>query len=101
MAEEIGIRDASRDALKYGYYVIIGIAITQALSHTFMKDNNFLGMRVFKGDNLISFILLSVAFLPTICRFVHGASIHLAVDGISKKRYKPIVDFCGYCLSYS
>lgn len=87
------IRIASRDALKYVYYVIIGIAITEALSRTFVEGGVFLGVGIF---NKVTFILL-FAFLPTICRFVHGASIHL--DVISKeKRFKTIIDCGGFLL---
>lgn len=89
------VRNASRDALKYVYYVIIGIAITEALIRAFISNGNFLGMQMFIGKQKIPLILL-FAFLPTICRFVHGASIHL--DAISNKRYKSIIDCIGFYL---
>lgn len=88
-------RVASRDALKYVYYVIIGIAITEALSRAFVDNGVFLGGKIFIGSYRVPFILL-FAFLPTICRFVHGASIHL--DVISEKRYKTIIDCIGFLL---
>lgn len=88
-------RQASKDALKVVYYVIIGIAITGALNRVFLKQGTFLGLEIFERKNLPSTILL-FAFLPTICRFVHGASIHL--DVISEKRYKPLIDFVGFFL---
>jgi hypothetical protein len=88
-------RECSANALKTVYYVIIGLAITEALNRAFVKDGSFLGLRIFEGDNLLTFILL-IAFLPSICRFVHGASIHL--DVISQKRYKPLYDFGGFFL---
>lgn len=88
-------RDASKEALKVIYYVIIGIAITEALNRAFLKQGVFLGLQIFESNNLPSIILL-FAFLPTICRFVHGASIHF--DVISSKRYKPLFDFSGFLL---
>jgi len=89
------VRNASRDALKYVYYVIIGIAITEALNRAFINNGQFLGLQMLERDHRIPLILLW-AFLPTICRFVHGASIHL--DTISNFRYKPIVDCIGFYL---
>lgn len=86
-------RESSTNALKMVYYVIIGLAITEALYRTFLKDGSFLGLWVFRTKNLSSTLLL-FALMPTICRFVHGASIHL--DMISAKRYKPFCDFVGF-----
>lgn len=88
----------TKEALKVIYYVIIGIAITEALNRAFLKEGTFLGLQIFETNNLPSIILLFV-FLPTICRFVHGASIHL--DMPSLKRYKPLVDFFGFFLQSS
>ncbi len=88
-------RDASKEALKVIYYVIIGIAITEALNRAFLKQGAFLGLQIFETNNLSSVFLL-FALLPTICRFVHGASIHF--DVISLKRYKPLFDFVGFLL---
>lgn len=59
------------------YYVIIALAITESLNKLFLYN--------------ISSIFLFAAFLFTICRFAHGASIHLIV--YTRKRYKPIFDF--------
>ena len=80
------------------YYVIVGLAITEGLQNAFVKDGTFLGARVFSNENLPKTLLL-LALLPTICRFVHGASIHLGVP--SDKRYKPLVDFIGFFLQGS
>lgn len=91
-------RQCSTNALKMIYYVIIGLAITEALYRTFLKGGSFLGLKVFWQNNLPSTILL-FALLPTICRFVHGASIHL--DMISEKRYKPLFDFIGFFIQGS
>lgn len=91
-------RQCSTNALKMVYYVIIGLAITEALYRTFLKDGSFLGLQVFWPNNFPSTILL-FALLPTICRFVHGASIHL--DMISEKRYKPLFDFIGFFIQAS
>lgn len=91
-------RQCSTNALKMVYYVIIGLAITEALHRTFLKDGSFLGLQVFWSNNLPSTILL-FALLPTICRFVHGASLHL--DIISEKRYKPLFDFIGFFIQAS
>jgi hypothetical protein len=91
-------RQCSTNALKMIYYVIIGLAITEALYRTFLKGGSFPGLKVFWANNLPSTILL-FALLPTICRFVHGASIHL--DMISEKRYKPLLDFIGFFIQAS
>ena len=91
-------RQCSVDALKTVYYVVIGLAITEALDRIFIEDKSFIGLKVFEPDNLPSTMLL-FAFLFTICRFVHGASIHLGV--ISDKRYKPLVDFIGFFIQAS
>lgn len=86
------------EALKMIYYVIIGLAIKEALSRTFLgREENFLGMEIFKGDNLITLFLL-VAFLFTIVRFVHGASIHLEMAKKPEMRWKPLWDFAGFVL---
>jgi len=91
-------RESSTNALKMIYYVIIGLAIAEALYRTFLKDGLFLGSQVVRPNNLPSTILL-FALLPTICRFVHGASIHL--DMASEKRYKPIIDFIAFFIQAS
>lgn len=85
----------STGALTMIYYVIVGLAITEALQNTFVKDEAFLGVKAFCVPNLPKTLLL-MALLPTICRFVHGASIHLGRT--SNKRYKPLVDFVGFFL---
>jgi len=51
-----------------------------------------LGFQCFTQELDRLFLLLALIF--TICRFVHGASIHLDVP--SNKRYKPLVDFVGF-----
>ncbi len=86
-------RQASKDALKAIYYVIIGIAITEALSRTFLDRGDFLGRRILDQPHRVSTFLL-LAFLPTAIRFVHGASIHL--DAMYEKGYKPALDFVGF-----
>lgn len=73
-------RLCSTETFKMIYYVIIGLAFTEALA-SFVK-----------GGSLI----LVFALLPTICRFVHGASIHLETDIDSKKRWKLPLDFLGF-----
>jgi len=80
------------------YYVIVGLSITEALQNTFLKDGSFMGAGAFSTDNLPKTLLL-FALLPTICRFVHGASMHLGVP--SDKRYKPLVDFVWFCFQAS
>ncbi|MDD5004963.1 MAG: hypothetical protein PHS93_00465 [Candidatus Omnitrophica bacterium] len=89
-------RDSSAEALKTVYYVIIAIAITEALSRVLLKNGTFLGWReIFMINNQSAFWLF-FAFLCTICRFIHGASIHL--DVIRKERYKPLIDCIGFYL---
>lgn len=92
------IRKSSANALKMVYYVIVGLAIAEALSRTFVKDGLFIGVDCFRRENLACFLLLC-AFLPTICRFVHGASLHL--DAPSEKRFKPLIDFCAFLMQGS
>lgn len=91
-------RQSSKNALKMIYYVIIGLAITQALYRTFLKEGGFVGLAVFGAKNFPCNVLLC-ALLSTIFRFVHGASIHL--DMISDKRYKPLWDFIGFFIQAS
>lgn len=67
------------------YYVIIGLAFTEALA-SFVKGGSW---------------ILLFALLPTICRFVHGASIHLEMDRDSPKRWKLPLDFLGFFLQAS
>lgn len=90
--------NASKDALKVIYYVIIGIAITESLNRVFLDQSAFVGMRLLDPTHLPSLILL-VAFLPTVSRFVHGASIHL--DVIHTGSFKALVDFSGFFLQAS
>lgn len=91
-------RQTSLDALKMVYYVIIGLAITEALSKALLdQKGNFLGGEIFMGDNLISFFLL-LAFLFTIVRFIHGASIYLEMDKNLKTKWKLLWDFAGFVL---
>lgn len=84
------VRRSSRNALKTIYYVIIGLAIIEALYGAFLRHGSFIGLRLlFERDNFPSTILF-FALLPTICRFVNGASIHF--DMPSDKRYKTLYD---------
>jgi len=92
------VHKSSASALKTVYYVIIGLAITEGLQRTFVIDSSFIGLKCFKQENLKHFFLL-LALVCTICRFVHGASLHL--DTIPKKRYKPIIDFISFFLQAS
>ena len=86
---------ASKGALKVIYYVIIGIAITQSLDQFLLKNGSFVGAGLFSMEHLQPFLLLLV-FLPTICRFVHGASMHL--DDTGTPTSKPLLDFVGFFL---
>jgi len=85
----------STNTLMVIYYVVVGFAITEALQNAFLKGGSFMGVRAFSTENLPKTLLL-FALLPTICRFVHGASMHLGVR--SDKRYKPLVDFVWFFL---
>jgi hypothetical protein len=76
------------------YYVVIGLAISEALHNAFFKDSKFLGAGAFWAGNLPKMLLL-FALLLTIFRFVHGASMHLGVLHPGK-RYKHLVDFVGF-----
>lgn len=92
------VRQSSANAIKTVYYVIVGLAIAEALSRTFVKHGLFIGLGCFKKENFPCFLLLC-AFFPTICRFVHGASLHL--DAPSEKRFKPLLDFCAFLMQGS
>jgi len=92
------VRQSSANALKTVYYVIVGLAIAEALSRTFVKHGIFIGLQCFRRENLPCSLLLCT-FLPTICRFVHGASLHL--DAPSGKRFKPLIDFCAFLMQAS
>jgi len=87
--------EASRGAIKAIYYVIVGIAITEALSRVFAKDGPYPRWRLFDLTRQPSVFLL-VAFMLTISRFVHGASIHL--DAIDSGRFKALFDFIGFLI---
>lgn len=84
----------SASTLMMIYYVIVGLAITEGLQKVFIEKETFIGIAAFSAGNLPR-TLLFFALLPTICRFVHGASMHLGVLG--NKRYKPLVDFISFC----
>lgn len=90
-------REASKNAIRVVYYVMIGIAITESLNRTFFGGGVFLGFQVFENEHLYS-TMLFFAFIPTICRFVHGASIHIDVhiERISEKRGKALIDLSGF-----
>lgn len=90
--------NASKDALKVIYYVIIGLAITESLDRVFLDQGAFIGMRLFGATHFPSLLLL-LAFLPTVSRFVHGASIHF--DVIRTGSFKALVDFFGFFLQAS
>jgi len=92
-------REKSKDALKAVYYVIIGLAITEGLSKIFLCEGTFRGLQVFDSSRLPYTLLLIFALMPTICRFVHGASIHL--DMYSEKYYKPLLDFICFLIQAS
>ena len=81
-------RECSTETLKMIYYVIIGLAFARAL--TVCSE----------GASWIPWVLL-FALLPTICRFVHGASIHLRIDIDSEERWKLPLDFIGFFLQAS
>jgi hypothetical protein len=91
-------RKASKDALRAIYYVVIGLALKEALSHAFVKDGAFIGLDMFNSVQRPT-TLLFLAFLPTAIRFVQGASIH--IDALATKRYKPILDFAGFLVQAS
>jgi len=70
---------SSREALRYGYYVILGLSLTLSLSKviSFYDFNTFslkLGPII---DWFSSPLLLFVLFLTTFIRFCHGASLCL------------------------
>jgi len=88
----------STSTLMMIYYVIIGLAITEALQNAFIMDGSFIGERAISTANLPRTLLL-FALLPTICRFVHGASMHLGLLG--EKRFKPLLDFVWFFLQAS
>jgi hypothetical protein len=87
--------DVSKEALKTTYYVVIGIAITEALSRALVHDNVFLGAKLFDLLHLPAMLLL-LTFLVTSSRFVHGASIHLG--NIDAGGAKALFDYCGFFL---
>jgi len=88
------VRESSVAALKTVYYVIVGLAIAVALDKTFLKEGAFVGLGCFTKNIDRTFVLL--AFLCTMCRFVHGASLHL--DRGLEKRWKPLFDFLAFLL---
>lgn len=89
------VRECSTETLKMIYYVVIGLAITEGLQQAFIEKSSFLGWRAFFSP---SFLML-LALVLTVCRFVHGASIHLSTS--SEKRYKLLLDFAGFFVQAS
>jgi hypothetical protein len=90
--------DASKEALKVIYYVIIGLAITQSLDRVFLSNGSFVSATILDQNHLPS-VLLLLSFLPTVTRFVHGASIHF--DVIHTGNFKVLFDFCGFFVQAS
>jgi hypothetical protein len=74
---------SSREAIRYGYYVILGLSLTLAV-------NNIVSIYDFKTFNPFSFsvyknwatpqLFLFVVFLATFIRFCHGASLCLVKE---------------------
>ncbi len=91
--EPLNALAASQDALKTIYYVVVGMAITEALTRALLDKEQFLGMKLFTAGNLPAFLLL-IGFLHTVLRFVHGASINLADS--SAGGGKMLLDFVGF-----
>lgn len=91
-------RKSSKEALKIVYYVIIGLSFQEVLIRTFLENNVFRGFGLLSPENLSSLILL-IAFMLTIIRFVHGASIHL--DMQARNRFKPLIDFVEFFIQAS
>jgi len=81
--------------LRAVYFVVVSLALREALNRTFLEDNDFIGLHLVDHRHLPT-TLLFAAFVPTAIRFVHGASIH--IDLLSDNRYKPLVDFCGFLI---
>ena len=77
------IRESTKNTLKTIYYVIIGIAITEALYRTFVKQEN--------AENFFTALIQLLIFLPTAIRFTHGASIH--IDKEYDKRRVIVINF--------
>jgi hypothetical protein len=71
-------RDATCDGLKRIYLIVLGLAITQALTRTFSDQTGFLGIKLEDPQHLTSLLLL-IAFLPTVIRFGHGGVLHFSV----------------------
>jgi hypothetical protein len=86
-------RRVSAEALKMIYYVVIGIAITDALDLAFAPGGKFLGGDMVTHERVPTFLMLA-AFLLTIFRFVQGASIHL--DTIHTGSFKVLFDFLSF-----
>ena len=85
--------EASKGALKAIYYVVVGIALTEAMDRVFLLNGAFQPSRLLESAGIRS-VLLLFAFMLTISRFVHGASIHL--DDIETGRFKALFDFIGF-----
>src|SRR5207244_1537554 len=85
--------ESSKGALKAIYYVIVGLAITEALTRAVVQDGTFAGGALLTPQRL-PILMLLVAFLVTIMRFIHGSSIHL--DVIHGGRFKALLDFVGF-----
>ena len=94
-AEGQEVRRISVSALKMIYYVVLGLSITEALSRTLLSSSEFIGLQIIESENLPSFLLL-IAFVPTVCRFAHGASVHL--DTPADKYHKHFWDFIAFFL---
>jgi len=73
----------SKETLKNIYFIIIGIAITEALNRTIVMTND-----------LLTSVLSLIIYLPTIIRFTHGASLYL--DKIYEKRRNIAINFISF-----
>jgi hypothetical protein len=86
-------REASVDALRSLYRIVVALAIVEALRRALTTDGQFVGIAVIQSTNLSKLVLL-LTFVPTVVRFFHGASIHLSPLGDA--RLKPAIDFIGF-----
>lgn len=86
-------REASIEALRSLYRIVVALAIVEALRRALTVDGQFLHDRIIHHPHLTSTVLL-LTFLPTVVRFFHGASIHLSSN--AEPCFKPAIDFAGF-----
>ena len=88
-------RDTSISALKAVYFVVIGLAITEAAKQCFTDANGKLDIPEETRPTIYLFLILA----PTICRFVQGSTLHF--DHRSGSFVESMLNYLGFMIQAS